>query len=118
MPVQEAATESNKEFDRETLPECNCTSQQPFHTGSWSLHYLTLLLVLCRKQLLNKCQEEFEKGAAAMEAVEAREKANEGKSKEELDKDQAEVHMLCLLCLLSCRPLCEWTDLNRGKVTQ
>lgn len=45
----------------------------------------------CRKQLLNKCQEEFEKGAAAMEAVEAREKANEGKSKEEQETDQAEV---------------------------
>ncbi|KAL0043356.1 hypothetical protein WJX79_002542 [Trebouxia sp. C0005] len=43
-----------------------------------------------RKQLLNKCQEEFEKGAAAMEAVEAREKAEQAKSKEEKEQDQAE----------------------------
>ncbi|DBA73185.1 TPA: hypothetical protein ACH3X1_011264 [Trebouxia sp. C0004] len=43
-----------------------------------------------RKQLLNKCQEEFEKGAAAMEAVEAREKAEQAKSKEEKEQEQAE----------------------------
>lgn len=60
----------------------------------------SLFLHWYRKQLLNKCQEEFEKGAAAMEAVEAREKANEGKSKEEQDKDQAEVHITYPLSLL------------------
>ena len=48
-------------------------------------------LMVRRKQLLNKCQEEFEKGSAAMEAVEAREKAEEGKSKEQREMDQAEV---------------------------
>ena len=46
--------------------------------------------LICRKQLLNKCQEEFEKGAAAMEAVEAREKAEQGKTKEQKEQDQAE----------------------------
>ena len=35
-----------------------------------------------RKQLLNKCQEEFEKGAAAMDAVTAREKAEKDKVKD------------------------------------
>ena len=35
-----------------------------------------------------------------MEAVEAREKANEGKSKEEQDKDQAEVHITYTLSAL------------------
>ena len=35
-----------------------------------------------RKQLLNKCQEEFEKGAAAMDAVTAREKAEKDKIKD------------------------------------
>lgn len=58
--------------------------------------------MLCRKQLLNKCQEEFEKGAAAMEAVEAREKAEQAKSKEEKEQDQAEVPLLHPSCLLSC----------------
>ncbi|KAL3135011.1 hypothetical protein ABBQ32_007959 [Trebouxia sp. C0010 RCD-2024] len=43
-----------------------------------------------RKQLLNKCQEEFEKGAAAMEAVEARERAEQGKTKEQKEQDQDE----------------------------
>ncbi len=57
--------------------------------------------MLSRKQLLNKCQEEFEKGAAAMEAVEAREKAEQAKSKEEKEQDQAEVPLLLLACLLS-----------------
>lgn len=57
---------------------------------------------LCRKQLLNKCQEEFEKGAAAMEAVEAREKAEQAKSKEEKEQDQAEVPLQLVACLLSC----------------
>ncbi len=59
--------------------------------------------MLCRKQLLNKCQEEFEKGAAAMEAVEAREKAEQAKSKEEKEQEQAEVPLLHPSCLLSCR---------------
>ena len=44
-----------------------------------------------RKQLLNKCQEEFEKGAAAMEAVEARERAEQARTQEEREQDQAEV---------------------------
>ena len=52
--------------------------------------------LIYRKQLLNKCQEEFEKGAAAMEAVEAREKAEQGKSKEEKEQDQAEASTPCL----------------------
>ncbi|KAL3146721.1 hypothetical protein ABBQ38_014708 [Trebouxia sp. C0009 RCD-2024] len=41
-----------------------------------------------RKQLLNKCQEEFEKGEAAMKAVEAREKAEQGKTKEQKEQDE------------------------------
>lgn len=59
--------------------------------GSMHPSQAVTCFVLGRKQLLNKCQEEFEKGAAAMEAVEAREKANEGKPADEDDKDQAEV---------------------------
>lgn len=67
--------------------------------------------MLCRKQLLNKCQEEFEKGAAAMEAVEAREKAEQAKSKEEKEQEQAEVplpihHASChVVCTL--KPCCD-----------
>ena len=55
-----------------------------------------MTLWFCRTQLLNKCQEEFEKGAIAMEAVEAREKAEQGKAQEEKEQHQAEV------CMLAC----------------
>ncbi|KAL3146717.1 hypothetical protein ABBQ38_014704 [Trebouxia sp. C0009 RCD-2024] len=43
-----------------------------------------------RTQLVNKCQEEFEKGAAAMEAVEAREQAEQSKTQEQKQQDLAE----------------------------
>lgn len=41
------------------------------------------MLSVCRTQLVNKCQEEFQKGAAAMEAVQAREKAQQSKTQEQ-----------------------------------
>ncbi|KAL3146714.1 hypothetical protein ABBQ38_014702 [Trebouxia sp. C0009 RCD-2024] len=43
-----------------------------------------------RRLLLNKCQMEFEKGAAAMKAVQAREKAEQGKTPEQKEQDLAE----------------------------
>ena len=45
---------------------------------------------VCRTQLLNKCQEEFVKGAAAMEAVDAREQVEQGKTTEQKQQEQAE----------------------------
>lgn len=39
--------------------------------------------VVYRRQLLYKCQEEFEKGAVAMQAVEARAKAEQGNTQQQ-----------------------------------
>ena len=46
-----------------------------------------------RKQLLNKCQEEFEKGAVAMKGVETQAKAELGSTKEQKEPDQVEVRL-------------------------
>ena len=49
-----------------------------------------------RRVLLNKCQEEFEEGDAAMKAVEAREKA-------EQERVDAKVKLITVQCLTNLR---------------
>ena len=59
-----------------------------------------------RKQLLNKCQEEFEKGAAAMDAVTAREKAEKDKVKD-ADEEVRGCGRVGPVCFSKgCRPCC------------
>lgn len=47
---------------------------------------------VCRKQLLNTCQEDFGEGMAGGQELE---QAEQGKTKEQQEQDLAEVGMLC-----------------------
>lgn len=98
--------------DRVPIPGALCALNSKLVTPDTLVH---------RKQLLNKCQEEFETGAAAMEAVEARERAEQARTQEEREQDQAEVnpppHSLFLPSLLLKDPSLTCTHLNCTHLT-
>jgi hypothetical protein len=78
-------------FDVASMSPCFCSAEAPDEPDK-ARRKLTF-----RRLLLNKCQEEFEKGDVAMAAVAAREK-----KKEEGGEEEDKVRVFCgVLCVIS-----------------